>query len=662
MNPDIARERSQASFSVQELINLLDGGKQNTERRRYVESLLSQEPLFQKEQDFFLSREEAFDLVGQRALRVFQIVKENKITSREDNRHLSRGIDLALPSELHRVMFMPTIKLMGTKEQQEKWLPLAEMHQILGTFAQTELGHGTFVRGLETTATYDKQTQQFVLHSPSLTASKWWPGNLGHSTNYCIVVARLIIDDKEYGLHYFLLQTRDLKTHQPLPGVTIGEIGPKTSRYYNVNDNGFLLLDHVRVPREQMLMGLAQVNSKGEFIRKSSKGGEKAVYAPMMLIRAGIPFNVFYQLSRAMTIAIRYSTVRRQSEIKPGQGEVQILDYKSQQDKLFPGLALAYATWFAASGVYKEFLNQSENWSKGNFSFLQELHALTSGMKAFSTSRALGQVETCRLACGGHGFSAFSNLSELHDLISAGCTYEGENTVLMLQVARFLVKCVAKGRNGSDLHSTVTYLKGAGSKGTFHTTADEFLDPRVQVELYREASFRLVTDTEHRLKAKVKSGIDPAIAFNELSVDLIRCANAHMSYLVVKYFIEALDTDFAKASHPIKSVLKSVCDIFALHGISEESGRFLEVSVITPNQVAIVRDQIMELFSKIRPDAVALVDAFDYSDFVLNSALGRYDGQVYQRLFELAQKSELNKKKVQPSAKKYLQELQKSKL
>jgi len=41
---------------------------------------------------------------------------------------------------------------------------------------QTELGHGTFLRGLETRATYDPKTQEFILESPSLTAYKWWPG------------------------------------------------------------------------------------------------------------------------------------------------------------------------------------------------------------------------------------------------------------------------------------------------------------------------------------------------------------------------------------------------------------------------------------------------------------------------------------------------------
>lgn len=46
----------------------------------------------------------------------------------------------------------------------------------LVTLFQTELGHGTFLRGLETTATYDPKTEEFVLDSPTLTSHKWWPG------------------------------------------------------------------------------------------------------------------------------------------------------------------------------------------------------------------------------------------------------------------------------------------------------------------------------------------------------------------------------------------------------------------------------------------------------------------------------------------------------
>lgn len=69
-------------------------------------------------------------------------------------------------------MFVPTIEGQGTEEQKKKWLHLAQTMQIIGTYAQTELGHGSNVRGLETTATFDRQTDEFVMHSPTLTSSK----------------------------------------------------------------------------------------------------------------------------------------------------------------------------------------------------------------------------------------------------------------------------------------------------------------------------------------------------------------------------------------------------------------------------------------------------------------------------------------------------------
>lgn len=69
-------------------------------------------------------------------------------------------------------MFIPAIKGQGTEEQQQKWLPVAYKMQIIGCYAQTELGHGSNVQGLETTATFDPQTDEFVIHSPTLTSSK----------------------------------------------------------------------------------------------------------------------------------------------------------------------------------------------------------------------------------------------------------------------------------------------------------------------------------------------------------------------------------------------------------------------------------------------------------------------------------------------------------
>lgn len=96
---------------------------------------------------------------------------------------------------LHFVMFVPTIMGQGTVEQQIKWLEKAWDFSIIGTYAQTELGHGTFLRGLETRADYDEKTQEFVLNTPTLTAYKWWPGGCESSImstqslqSYCAIV------------------------------------------------------------------------------------------------------------------------------------------------------------------------------------------------------------------------------------------------------------------------------------------------------------------------------------------------------------------------------------------------------------------------------------------------------------------------------------------
>ena len=47
-----------------------------------------------------------------------------------------------------------------------------------------------------------------------------------------------------------------------LPGITVGDIGAKFSQIMNGADNGYLMFDHVRIPRDQMLMGLAKVKNK----------------------------------------------------------------------------------------------------------------------------------------------------------------------------------------------------------------------------------------------------------------------------------------------------------------------------------------------------------------------------------------------------------------
>lgn len=145
-------------------------------------------------------------------------------------------------------MFETTVREQGDAQQREYWLPKIRAWEAIGCYAQTELGHGSNVKGLECRATWDPQNREFVLHSPTLTASKWWNGTMGRTANHAIVVAQLYVPESTIGgeesrlvnrgPHPFIVQIRDLKTHLPLEGIVVGDIGPKYG--YAPMDNGFV--------------------------------------------------------------------------------------------------------------------------------------------------------------------------------------------------------------------------------------------------------------------------------------------------------------------------------------------------------------------------------------------------------------------------------------
>jgi len=174
------------------------------------------------------------------------------------------------------------------------------MDGVMGTYAQTELGHGTFVRGLETRADYDPEKQEFVLNTPTQSAYKWWPGGLGNTANVAIVLAQLYVKGKHYGLQSFLVRIRDERSHEPLTGVDVGDIGPRLGG--NGVNNGFLGLHDVRIPRNQMLMKNAQVLADGTFVQGRPP---LLLYGTMVYVRVITLKDVLFGLLQAATIATR---------------------------------------------------------------------------------------------------------------------------------------------------------------------------------------------------------------------------------------------------------------------------------------------------------------------------------------------------------------------
>lgn len=146
-------------------------------------------------------------------------------------------------------------------------MPQADCLNIIGCYAQTELGHGSNVAGLETTATYDPASEQFTIHSPTIKAAKFWPGALGLQSNHAVVFARCISLEQDFGPQAFIVQIRDRETHEPMPGVEVGDIGTKLG--YNSIDNGYLLFKNYKVPRSALLCRFAEITREGEFELKS---------------------------------------------------------------------------------------------------------------------------------------------------------------------------------------------------------------------------------------------------------------------------------------------------------------------------------------------------------------------------------------------------------
>ena len=111
----------------------------------------------------------------------------------------------------------------------------------MGCYAQTELGHGSDVSSLETSATFDQTTDEFVIHTPTISATKWWPGDLGLFSTHALVFAQCIISGNKYGVLPFLVPIRDADTYMPLKGIRCGDMGPKMG--YNSKNNGWCTFD-----------------------------------------------------------------------------------------------------------------------------------------------------------------------------------------------------------------------------------------------------------------------------------------------------------------------------------------------------------------------------------------------------------------------------------
>ncbi|WAR16393.1 ACOX1-like protein [Mya arenaria] len=543
INPDLAKERKSASFDCEALTEVVYGGKENVRRKRYLQNIVFQDKSMQSFPPWW-NRDRKRSMMA--------------LVSHEN-----------FPLGIHESMFMPTIEKQGTPEQIEKYLTPARQFKIIGTYAQTEVGHGTFIRGL-----------------------KRWLRTICDRGAYSLVIFTNIPHILCPSLYYLTL------------GVQLGDIGNKLG--FNGMDNGYLIFNNYRVPRDAMLMRYAKVEKDGTYVAPKNA---KLAYGAMVYIRAMIVGSMGISCAMAATIATRY---------KP-----QVIDYQTQQEKLFPMIAAAFAWQFTGNFMMAEYNRVSADIEKGNMEEYQSLHALAAGLKALSSDIANEGIDKLRRACGGHGYTHASGLPKIWTHITPACTYEGENTVMYLQCARYLVKVYAQVSKGQQLPGFMSYLNKPQKP---KSSINEAIKMEDLTDLYEHASVRMIQVAATRLLSLLKSGNSMEDARNLCGVQMVEAARMHSYLYTVRTFQSVIQ---ARASDPkVAKVLTSLCQLFAVNGILQRLGDFLQDGFLSGQQAAMLADRQLALFADIRPNAVALVDSFDYRDEVLESCLGRYDGNV----------------------------------
>jgi acyl-CoA oxidase len=223
-------------------------------------------------------------------------------------------------------------------------------------------------------------------------------------------------------------------------------------------DNGFLLLNNVKIPHINMLSKFSGVDpNTNKYVRPKSAS---LVYGTLTWVRTHIVLEAGSVLARGVTIATRYCAVRRQFQDRDAKewetGENQVLNYTMVQIRLLPLLAATFALHFTGKGMMELYEQNQKMMAKdvGKLSttkrgagpeelnpgtdLLADLHATSCGLKALASTTAAEGLEVCRRACGGHGYSSFSGIGSWYADYLPTTTWEGDNYMLTQQVCRYV--------------------------------------------------------------------------------------------------------------------------------------------------------------------------------------------------------------------------------
>ncbi len=531
---------------------------------------------------------------------------------------------LQIKSGVQWGLFGSAVLQLGTAEHHDTWLPGIMNLDIPGAFAMTEIGHGSDVAAVGTTATYDPETEEFVIHTPFRAATKEYLGNAALHGIAATVFAQLITNGVNHGVHCFYVPLRG-EDGVDLPGIGREDDGLKGG--LNGIDNGRLSFDHIRIPRTNLLNKYGDVAADGTYSSPIDSPGRRffTMLGTLVQGRVSLDGAASWASALGLQIAITYATERRQFDGADGQ-EVVLLDYGKHQRRLLPRLATTYAQIFA----HDEFLQKFDGVFSGRTdtpSDREDLETLAAALKPLSTWHALDTLQEAREACGGAGFMFENRLVGLRQDLDIYVTFEGDNNILLQLVGKRLLTDYAKqfkGKDAAALARLVAAQKagqlfhGAGLRqlgqavadlGSTARSVENGLREEQQHELLADRVQQMIADIAGRLRPAGKDKVLGEKLFNENQAELIEAARAHGELLQWEAFTDAVN----RVEHEsTKQVLTWLRDLFGLQLIEKHLAWYLINGRLSAQRAASVSRYIDRLCARLRPHALDLVAAFGY--------------------------------------------------
>jgi acyl-CoA oxidase len=526
-------------------------------------------------------------------------------------------------------LFGGAVLHLGTERHHRAYLPGVISTELPGCFAMTETGHGSDVQKLGTTATYDPQTDEFVIHTPDDASRKDYIGNAAMHGKIAAVFAQLLVRGEAHGVHCLVVPLRD-EHGNTLEGIRIEDCGEKLG--LEGVDNGRIWFDEVRVPRDNLLNRYADVAEDGTYTSPIENPNRRffTMLGTLIQGRVSVGGASITGSKLALTTAIRYACTRRQFGPPDGDSEALLIDYRAHQRRLLPLLAKTYALHFAqetlVAELHRVFTQDAPDRER------RQLEGLAAGVKAAATWHATHTIQTCREACGGAGYLAENRFASLKADTDVFTTFEGDNTVLLQLVAKGLLTDYSS-RFG-DL-SQLEMVRFVGAQA-FDTVVERSLarqlvgavldilpnsdeEPAIEerafhLQLFRGREEHVLGGVARRLKRGIDEGQDSFTVFNECQDHVLEAARAHIDRIILESFVAAIDRC---DEGPLRDTLSAICDLYALSTIEEQRGWYFEHSRMTAPQSKAITRAVNRLCTELREQALPLVDAFAIPESLL---------------------------------------------